>query len=113
MSDIPPEAKELIAQFEEEAKKAATKKFTSTDKFSKRESRSRENRQMTAAEVERFARQRGIRVEGGGGRHGKRLIGPDGKILCPLPDHGGGRSLATGTLREILSIINLFSPSTN
>lgn len=67
---------------------------------------------MSAADVEAYARARGIMVKDRSGKHGKGLYGPEGRYLCPLPDHGGGRSLAMGTLRAILEIINQF-PSLN
>lgn len=62
-------------------------------------------RSMNTREIQKYARKFGLFVETGKGRHGVHLVAPNG-LECPLPVHGGGRTLATGTLRGIVAFIN-------
>ena len=65
---------------------------------------------MTASEIERLASRCGIRVETGGGRHGKHLVCKKGdrEFRCSLPDHGRGKTLAKGTLHVITQFISQY-----
>ena len=60
---------------------------------------------MKPKEIQRYARSLGFSIEDGRGRHGVHLVSPDGRE-CPLPVHGGGRTLANGTQRSIVNFIN-------
>lgn len=63
------------------------------------------NKPMKPKEIQRYARGLGFSIEDGRGRHGLHLVAPNGQE-CPLPVHGGGRTLANGTQRSIVSFIN-------
>ncbi len=60
-------------------------------------------RPMKPKEVIRYARDFGFSVTDGG-RHGVHLVAPNG-TECPLPAHGGGKTLANGTQRSIIGFI--------
>lgn len=107
MSDIPPEAEALRREFlaqqaKEEAARAARKVGRLTKKA--RNETSEAFKPMTAGKIVRFARERGIEIQSGGGRHGTYLVAPDG-AKCSLPDHGD-KDLATGTCAEVWSFIH-------
>lgn len=98
---IPQEAQLLIADFL--AQEAAQKIEVS----SKRPKLLRTNGRtvpMTARQIERLARSKGLAVSTGNGRHGKHV-----EALCcgssnPLPDHGG-RAVSFGVQRTIEQFI--------
>jgi len=97
------EAKILINNFlaeqkEQEAKKAQEKKQTSLN-----EAGFLARKPLKPKEVIRYAREFGFSVAEGG-RHGTHLIAPNG-FECPLPVHGGGKTLANGTQRSIINFI--------
>lgn len=101
-STIPEEALRLKQQFIEEEEAIAQKRRLA--KSASPEKNSVEVRRiMKPSEIEHLAKQRGITVEGGGGKHGKHLVAPNGR-RCSLPDHGA-KDLATGTCRVIISFI--------
>ena len=107
MIEVPLDAKILIEQFkaqekQEQARRALEKQqkpsggdFADSDR----------RKPMRAKEVQRYARRFGFLVEDGNGRHGIHLVAPNGSE-CPLPVHGGGRTLANGTQRSIVNFIN-------
>lgn len=108
MSDIPLEAQELINNFNlaEEAKRRVVRKEAASYKaevpFPKGKLPS-----MNCGQVERLARQEGLEVRGGGGKHGKSIYSPDNIHRMVLPDHGS-RDLAKGTLINILGFIERY-----
>lgn len=113
MSALDQETQELIAEFKtQQARKEAERAEKKAGNVSKRElSRAREfRRPMTPWEVISYAKKWGISVEGGGGKHGMHLITPSGKE-CPVPMHGGGKTLAKGTQRSIVSFIHQYGMS--
>lgn len=91
----------LAEQQEQEAKRAKKKE----EKLLVRGRDDLVTRPMKAKEVQRYARTFGFSVEDGRGRHGVHLVAPNGSE-CPLPVHGGGRTLANGTQRSIVSFIH-------
>lgn len=104
MSEIPIDARILREQFladqrEQEARKAM-------EKGGPRGRNSYEDirKPMRAKEVQRYARSLGFSIEEGRGRHGVHIVAPNGSE-CPLPVHGGGKTLATGTQRSIVNFI--------
>lgn len=111
MPEIPPEARALIADFKKsEAERQAGRPSKTPSK--RILNRSKEYRgQMTAGEIISLARQRGFSVTSGNGRHGMHLIAPDG-WECSLPVHGG-KTLHTGTQRQILNGFEEHGVSTN
>lgn len=62
------------------------------------------NKPMKPKEIQRYARGLGFSIEDGRGRHGVHLVAPNGQE-CPLPVHGGGRTLANGTQRSIINFV--------
>lgn len=101
MSEIPPEAQVAIEEFnrEETARQAAR---ASGEKGKKKKSSGAELKTATAEEVIHLAQAEGWELETGG-KHPKLVRG---KRNVAIPVHGGsGRNLATGTLRQILKII--------
>lgn len=103
MSEIPIEVKNLMKEFlasqkEQEAKKALEKQRTSVGEVDLLV-----RKPMKPQEVIRYAREFGFSVDSGG-RHGVHIVAPNGSA-CPLPVHGGGKTLATGTQRSIVSFI--------
>jgi len=111
MPEIPPEAKALIAEFnEQEARSRAERAPKSPSK--RIINRSREiRRPMTAGEISSLARSKGCIVEGGNGRHGVHIIAPNGQE-CALPVHGA-KTLHTGTQKSILKFIEENGVSNN
>lgn len=104
MSEIPPEVKAQMQAFKAaEAQRAGERASGRVGKKDLRESAPR--RQMNARGIERLARERGITVETGRGRHGCHLIAPDGSFR-PLPDHPG--NIATGTCCTLVKWIEQF-----
>lgn len=95
----PPEAQEMIRQFEEEQRARAearnARRPLAGDPV---EIKIVPRKQMTSREIEAEARQKGYRIEGGNGKHGKHIVAPDGSRIS-LPDHPG--NLATGTCLSI------------
>lgn len=108
MTDIPVEAREQIEVFNrQEAIKEAQRAALRQNRTSKKEIRAyQESRKpMTARDMESYAMQHGFIIETGSGNHGKHLVAPNNRAIS-LPDHGGGRSLATGTRRTIIKFIH-------
>lgn len=93
----PPETQEMIRRFEAEevAKHQGNQRRVLSQP---REIQIVPRKQMTSREVERDARDKGYRIEGGNGKHGKHIVAPDGSRIS-LPDHPG--NLATGTCLSI------------
>ncbi len=58
---------------------------------------------MKPKEVIRYAREFGFLVADGG-RHGTHLVAPNGSE-CPLPIHGGGKTLSIGVQRSVMNFI--------
>ena len=108
MTDIPIEAREQIEVFQkQEAEKETQRVALKPNRASKKEIRAlQESRKpMTAKEIESYAMRHGFAIETGSSNHGKHLIAPSNRAIS-LPDHGGGRSLATGTQRIIIKFIH-------
>lgn len=105
MSEIPVDVKNLMQEFlaqqqEQEARRAAEKQ----QRLLERSQINSPRGQMKAKEIQRYAVSFGLAVESGRGRHGIHLVAPNGSE-CPLPIHGGGRTLATGTQNSIVAFI--------
>lgn len=99
-------SKILIEQFlKEQKEKEARKAQEKQQALERRVSDSAVRKPMTAKEVQRYASSFGFLVESGKGRHGVHLVSPDGRE-CPLPVHGGSRTLANGTQKSIVNFIN-------
>lgn len=97
------EAKILIQEFLAEQRKQEAKKALERSQLSVTEVDSMVRKPMKPKEVIRYAREFGFSLADGG-RHGSHLVAPNG-TECPLPVHGGGRTLANGTQRSILNFI--------
>lgn len=105
MENIPDEVKAIQEQFwvEEVAKRAAQEANKKLDP--KRQARidallkkPNTSRQIESIAVKVFK----CKVEGGNGRHGVHIVTPNNERI-PLPRHGGGRTVANGTGRAILT----------
>jgi hypothetical protein len=64
---------------------------------------------LSSKEIERFARRTGLVIETGRGKHGKHIVGPDGK-RHPLPDHGRG-IISVGVRYSLIKFIDEYSSS--
>ncbi len=105
MIEIPLDAKILMNEFLAQQKRDEERKAEEKQQAVKRETDKWPNKPMKAKEIQRYARSLGFSIEDGRGRHGVHLVSPDGRE-CPLPVHGGGRTLANGTQRSIVNFIN-------
>lgn len=105
MSEIPLDAKILMNEFLAQQKRDEQRRAEEKQEALRRGNDVAANKPMRAKEIQRYARTLGFSVEDGRGRHGVHLVSPDGRE-CPLPIHGGGRTLANGTQRSIVSFIN-------
>jgi len=107
MSEIPMDVKNLMNEFlAEQKEQEARRSKENEEKLLVRGGDSLARRPMRAKEVQRYARAFGFSVEDGRGRHGVHLVAPNGSE-CPLPVHGGGRTLAIGTQHSIVSFIHV------
>lgn len=97
------EAKNLINEFLVEQRKKEAQKALENQQVSVNEAAFLARKPMKPKEVIRYAREFGFSVTDGG-RHGTHLVAPNGNE-CPLPNHGGGRTLANGTQRSIVNFI--------
>lgn len=97
------DAKILIQEFLAEQREQEAKKALQREQSSLNEVGFLARRPMKPKEVIRYAREFGFAVANGG-RHGTHLVAPNG-AECPLPVHGGGRTLANGTQRSIVDFI--------
>ena len=102
MIEVPVDSKILINEFLAQQKRDEEKR--ALEKQPKREDGYDLRKPMRAKEVQRYARNFGFSIEDGRGRHGVHLVAPNGKE-CPLPIHGAGRTLATGTQHSIVAFI--------
>lgn len=99
------EVKSLMAEFwasqkEQEERRALEKK----QKLAMQEAGFAVRKPMKPKEVIRYARSFGFDV-GPGGNHGVHLVAPNGSE-CPLPFHGGGKTLTIGTQGSIVAFIH-------
>lgn len=97
------EAKILISEFLAEQQKQEAQKALENQQVPVNEVDFLVRKPMKPKEVIRYAREFGFSVADGG-RHGTHLVAPNGSE-CPLPAHGGGRTLANGTQRSIVNFI--------
>lgn len=105
MSEIPIEAKNLIEEFKAQQRAEQQRKSQEKQHCQSQAIDNWSKKPMRAKEVQKIARSFGLLVEDGRGRHGIHLVASNGKE-CPLPIHGGGKTLATGTQRSIAAFIN-------
>lgn len=101
--NIPAEALEMMRQFEaeEEAKRTARA-------FKKENSKGKdpfESKVITSGEALALAREYGLIIETGHGKHGIHLVAPDEQCRCAVPYHGEGEDLSKGVTRVILRFI--------
>lgn len=105
MSEIPIDAKNLIDEFRAQQKIEQQRRTQEKQQCQRQAIDSWSKKSLRAKEVQKIARSFGLSVEDGRGRHGIHLVASNGKE-CPLPIHGGGKTLATGTQRSIAAFIN-------
>lgn len=97
------DAKILISEFLAKQKEQEARRNLERSELPRMEADARMRKPMKPKEVIRYARGFGFSVIDGG-RHGVHLVAPNG-TECPLPAHGGGRTLAVGTQHSIISFI--------
>ena len=103
MSEIPVDVQSLMAEFWVAQKEQAARKALEKQQFSKKQVETVPHKPMKPKEAIRYARDFGFSI-GSGGNHGVHLVAPNG-LECPLPTHGGGKTLANGTQRSIIGFI--------
>lgn len=98
------DAQILIAEFWAQQKAEQQRRTEEKQQTFKRGADIVPNKPMKPKEIQRYARSLGFSIEDGRGRHGVHLVAPNGQE-CPLPVHGGGRTLANGTQRSIVNFV--------